>query len=281
MMSETELREVEGPSALGGGWRRLWHLLWLNAVSDFKSQYAEPTLGYLWILLRPLAFYGAIYVFITVIADRFGGVIPYYGVFLLLNIVLFNFFADSVGRCLRSLTARGGVVRRMRLPRVALPISNILSISFTLGANLTLAFAFILADGIDPMLTWLLLPVLLIPLIIFTVGMALLVAGAYVRVRDMTEIWPAVSRVLFFLSPILFPLELIPSGALKVAESFNPLAPIFAQARVWILDPDAPTWFTSGYTPVQEITPFVVLILVCVLGWIVFTREARRVAEEL
>jgi ABC-2 type transport system permease protein len=276
-----ELRDLEGPSATGGGLRRFWHLLWLTAVSDFRRRYAEPALGYLWIVLRPLAFYGAVYIFVTTFSNRFGGAVPNYGAFLLFNIILFNFFADAVGRSTRSLTGRGGLVRKMRLPRIALPFSMILSIGFTLFANLILAFGFIIAGGTHPMWTWLLLPVILLPLIIFTCGMALLVAGTYVRFRDMIEIFPAFQRVLFFLTPILFPLEFIPDGTLKAMEAFNPLAPIFAQARVWIFDSDAPTWFTFGYSPVQEVLPFALMVLTCVAGWFVFTREARRVAEEL
>ena len=93
---ELELREVRGPSALGGGWRRSWDLLLLIAVNDFKRSYLGTALGYLWSLARPLLLFAVLLVVFTE-AFNLGERVQSYPVLLLFNIVLFGFFQESTG----------------------------------------------------------------------------------------------------------------------------------------------------------------------------------------
>jgi ABC-2 type transport system permease protein len=144
-----------------------------------------------------------------------------------------------------------------------------------------IAFIWILAYGVEPTATWLLFPFAVTALIVFTSAVALLLSSLYVRHRDVAQIWPAISRALFYLSPVIFPIETIPKGWLTTLEAFNPLAPLFVQIRVWVIDPDAPTWFEYADGPFQEWMPFVLFVGICALGCWVFSRRARRMAEEI
>lgn len=274
------LREIPQPSALGGDWRRFWNLLWLSAVSEFNRRYAGSALGYLWTLLRPLMLFAVLYVVIATILGRFAE-IPHYPIILLLGIVLFQFFSDATGTSIRSMTARADLVRKVQFPRVVVPLTNVLVSAFTLATNLVVVFVWILAYGLEPMWTWLLLPVLLLPLVILVSGAALLVSALSVRLRDMAQGWPVFTRALFYASPVLFPIEVIPQGILRDAESLNPLAPILVQARVWIIDPQAPGWFEAADGALAAIAPFLVFTTLCALGWAVFIGQARNAAEEL
>src|SRR3954454_19151547 len=106
-----ELRDVRGPSALGGGTRRALELLYLIAVTEFKRTYFGTMLGYLWSLARPLMLFGVLLAVFTQVF-RVGSEVPHYAVLLLMNIVLFGFFQEATGTAVTSIVAQEGVVRK-------------------------------------------------------------------------------------------------------------------------------------------------------------------------
>jgi ABC-2 type transport system permease protein len=274
-----QLEDVRGPSALGGGWHRFLQLLWLTAVADYRRRYAGSALGYLWTLLRPLLLFGVLYVVITEILGNFAGV-PNYVVMLLLNIELIQYFTEATIVATYSLE-REALIRKVTIPQVVMPLSSVLNSAFSLAGGLLIALVWIVAYGVTPMWTWLLFPLLLVALLIFTAAMAMLLSSLYVRHRDVAQVWPAIARALFFLTPVIYPIEEIPKGWLTTLESFNPLAPIFVQIRVWVLDPNAPTWSEYADNLFQELTPFVIFAVICGLAVLVFSRRAKTMAEEI
>ena len=273
------LAPVRGPSALGGGWRRFLQLLWLTAVADYRRRYAGSVLGYLWTLLRPLLLFGVLYVVITEILGNFAGV-KNYPVMLLLNIEMIQFFTDATIIATYSLE-REGLIRKVTIPQVVMPLSSVLDSAFSLAAGLLIAFIWILAYGVDPTGTWLLFPLLLAAFLLFTGAVSLLLSSLYVRYRDVAQIWPAIARALFYHTPVIYPIEVIPKGWLTTLEAFNPLAPIFVQIRAWVIDPTAPGWFESADGAFVELMPLVLFVAICVGGAVVFARRARTMAEEI
>src|ERR1700754_3199795 len=111
-----------GPSALGGGVRRFVELTMVLARTEFKLRYFGSALGYVWSLMRPLLFFGVLYLFFTEILDVGKGV-PHYGVYLLTAIVLWNYFAEATGNAVASLVTREGLLRKIRFPRLVIPLS--------------------------------------------------------------------------------------------------------------------------------------------------------------
>jgi ABC-2 type transport system permease protein len=272
-------RPVRGPSAYGGGWRRFLHLTWLIAVTDFRLTYFGSVLGYFWSLVRPLLLFGVLYLVFSEIV-RFGDDIPSYPVVLLLNIVLFTFFAEATQNSVESVVNRENLVRKMHFPRMVIPLSTVLTSAFNLALNLLAVFVFVLAYGIEPRWTWLLLPLLLVPLVAFTVGTAMLLSSLYVRFRDVSPIWGVVSQLLFWGTPIFYTIEVAPESARR-ALLLNPLADILEQARVWVIDPSAPTAVDAIGGWGWLLAPAGLLLGVCALGLWVFDREAPRIAERL
>ena len=99
---------------------------------------------------------------------------------------------------------------------------------------------------------------------------------------DAAQIWPAIARALFYLTPVIYPIEAIPEGWLTTLESFNPLAaPIFVQLRVWVIDPGAQTWPEYADGALQEFMPLILFVATCGLAGFVFARRARTLAEEI
>src|SRR5919108_1493337 len=198
---ELELREVHGPSALGGGGRRSLDLLVLIAVTEFKRTYFGTALGYLWSIARPLMIFGVLLAVFTQVF-RIGSEVPHYPVLLLFNIVLFGFFQEATGAAVTSLVTQESIVRKTQFPRLVIPLAVVLTSAFNLGLNMVVVFGFLLASGVTALWTWLLFPLVLALLLGITAAVAMLVSSLYPRFRDMVIIWTVLSTVLFYGSPV-------------------------------------------------------------------------------
>jgi ABC-2 type transport system permease protein len=274
-----ELRDVPGPSALGGGWRRALELLYLIAVTDFKKAYFGTVFGYLWSLARPLMLFGVLLAVFTQVF-RLGSDVPHYPVLLLFNIVLFGFFQEATGTAVTSIVAQEAVLRKTQFPRLVIPLAVVLTSLMNLALNLVAVLVFLLAFGVAPRWSWLGFPIILALLVGLTTAVSMIVSALYPRFRDMAIIWTVASTVLFYASPVLYPLDRVP-GLLRDLLLINPLAPLLELARRWIVDPSAPgpAAVAAGHVPL--IVPVAVYVVVCALAVWIFAREAPRIAEEL
>lgn len=275
-----ELQEVHGPSALGGGSRRFFDLLWLISLNEFKKTFFGTFLGYLWSLVRPLLLFAVLLVVFTRIV-KLGNSIEFYPVLLLFNVVLFGFFQEATGVAVGSVLAQEGIVRKTQFPRLVIPLSSVLIGLFTLGLNLIVVFIFILAFGVDPTWTWLLFPVILLLLLVLTCGVSLLLSALNVRFRDVAIIWTVLATVLMYATPIIYPLEIIGPSFLRDVLLANPLTLIFEQARHWMIEPGAPSAIAAAGGWLHILPATTIYVVVCVLGAWVFRREAPRIAELL
>lgn len=276
---EVELREVRGPSALGGGWRRSLDLLVLIAVTEFKKTYFGTALGYLWSIARPLILFAVLLAVFTQIF-RIGSQVPNYPVLLLFNIVLFGFFSEATVSAVTSIVSQEGVVRKTQFPRAVIPLAVVLTSLINLGLNLVVVFTFILAWGIHPTWTWLLLPVIIVLLFGITTAVSMIVASLYPRFRDTALIWGVFSTVLFYATPVLYTIQVVPDR-FKDFLLLNPLTPLFELARLWVIDPSAPGPVTAAGGVGGVLAPIAIYALICVFGVWILNREAPRIAEEL
>jgi ABC-2 type transport system permease protein len=277
--ADMELREVRGPSALGGGWRRSADLLLLIAVTEFKRTYFGTVLGYAWSIARPLMLFAVLLAVFTQVF-RIGSEVENYAVLLLFNIVLFGFFQESTVTAVNSIVSQEAVVRKTQFPRLVIPLAVVLTSLFNLGLNLIVVFAFILGWGITPDLSWLLFPLVLLLLFVLTTAVSMIVSSLFPRFRDMAIIWTVAATLLFYATPVLYPLEAVPD-TLRQILLVNPLTPIFELARVSVIDSNAasPVEVAGGWTGL--VAPIALYALTCVLAVWVFNREAPRIAEEL
>ena len=274
------LQEVSGPSALGGGPRRFFDLLWLTAVTEFKRVYFGTVLGYLWSLMRPLMLFGVLLFVFTKVFRVGSDLVEHYPVFLLLGIVLFTFFQETTTNAVGSVISQEGVVRKTQFPRLVIPLATVLTGTFNLGLNLIVVLGFVFAFGIEPTWTWLFFPFAVAVLAIFTAAISMALSVLYVRFRDVAIIWVVVGQVLFYATPILYPVNF--DENYEHLLMINPLAVIFEQIRIWILaEPNAPT-ITEATGGVLGLLPAAaIFIAVCVYGVWIFNREAPRIAEAL
>jgi ABC-2 type transport system permease protein len=276
-----ELKDVTGPSALGGGWRRFLDLLILISVNDFKKTYFGTFLGYLWSLLRPLALF-AVLLFVFTKIFRVGANAEFYPVLLLFNIVLISFFQEATLASVMSVVNQESVVRKTHFPRLVIPLATVLTALFNLCTNMVAVVIFMIAFGVAIVWTWLLFPLIILSLFVLTIAVAMLLSSLYVRFRDVGIIWGVAVTALFYATPVLYPLQpdVVPEQYIKWI-LLNPLTPIFVEARHLIIDPSAPSAIETAGGAIHLLPAFLIYVAICVLAVWVFRREAPRIAEEL
>jgi ABC-2 type transport system permease protein len=268
-----------GPSALGEDLRRFWSLTYMLAATDFKLRFFGSALGYLWSLARPLLLFGTLYFVFTEIV-KFGKGVAFYPVCLLSSIVLFTFFSETTSRGVNSLVERENLLRKIRFPRMVIPLSVTLHALFNLGLNLIVVFVFVFASGIEPTLDWFQIPLLVLVLVVFTTGVTMLLSALYVRFRDTQPIWEVTLQLLFYGSPVIYVIDKVPEKFREIV-MFNPIAVVLTQWRHAVVDQSAPTAATAIGGAGLLVVPLAIVAAVFVLGLWVFLRETPRIAENL
>lgn len=276
------LSRGRGPAALEDDGRRFLELTVLLARTDFKVRYYGSALGYLWSLVRPLLFFGILYVVFTRVFGLGKGV-PHYPVYLLTGIVLWTFFVETTTASVQCLTTREGLLRKMRFPRLVIPISVALTAMFNLCMNFIAVVVFALANGVRPRLLWLEMPVIILLFTVLATGVGMLLSVLYVRYRDVQPIWDVFSQALFYLSPIIYTARNY-RGFVHIA-LINPIAALLTQMHyAWIGGSSGYVVHSAGAAiggTVRLVVPLAILFGVFALGLYVFSRQAPYIAENL
>ncbi|OGY21695.1 MAG: hypothetical protein A2126_01710 [Candidatus Woykebacteria bacterium GWB1_45_5] len=248
------------------------------ALTDFKLKYAGSILGYIWSLVKPLLFFGVLYVVFSVFF-RFGKGVPNYPVYLLLGIVMWSFFLESTLNGMHSVVSRGDLIRKVNFPKIIIVLATVLTSLLTFLLNLIIVFIFMFFSKIVPSATILLFIPIIAELVIFTLGVSLILATLYTKFRDFSHIWEVGLQVLFYATPIIYPLSLVPAKFVKFM-MVNPIAQIFQDARWALISRDTATsWSLISY-PKNLIILAIVLATVLV-GFIIFLKSAKNFAEEI
>lgn len=251
-------------------------------VTDFKLRYKGSVLGYLWTLLRPLALFAVLYV-VFVNFLRFGDDIPHYPIYLLLGVVLWNYFVEVTVNGVTSIVGKGDLMRKLSFPRYVVVIAGSVSALINLAINLLVVLVFVFINGVD--LTWNIvwLPLVIIELFVLSLGMSFLLSALYVRFRDINYVWEVLVQAGFYLTPILYPLTMVEKFS-EFASKFlllNPMAQIIQDARYTLVTPQTDTVYSvfagSGYW----LIPFAVVLFITASSAIYFRKKSPTFAEEI
>jgi ABC-2 type transport system permease protein len=248
--------------------------------TDFKLRYQGSTLGYIWSLLRPLLLFATLY-FVFAVFLNIGRGIPHYPQYLLLGIVLWNYFAEVTGGSVAAIVGKGDLLRKINFPKYVI----ILAGSFSAFINLLLNFVvigFFMAMG-HIGLTWhaLLIIPLVAELFIFSIAVAFFLSALFVRFRDVSYIWEVVMQAAFYATPILYPLTRIPHRYAKVL-ILNPMAQIIQDSRHALITPQTQTIYQvyGGDHWIWAI-PLGATLLIAVLAAKYFRSRSKYFAEEV
>ncbi len=270
--------EVE-PSAFGDDFHRFVTLTYVLARTDFKLRYFGSSLGYLWSLLRPLLFFGVMYVVFTQVFHAGAGT-KGYAAYLLNGIVTWTYFMETTTGCVQCMVQREGLLRKMRFPRLAIPLAVCLTSLFNFCLNFVTVVVFAFIDGVHPQVGWLEMPVLIALWTMLAVGTGMILSVLYVRFRDMQPIWEVLTQMLFYASPIIYPVTKYPASIQRIAMG-SPIASLLTQMRHAFVDPTAPSAAAEIGGAIRLLIPIGIIVAVFVFGLWFFRREAPNIAEQL
>lgn len=248
--------------------------------TDFKLRYQGSVLGYAWSLLRPLLLFLILYV-VFVKFLKIGGDVPHFPVYLLLGIVVWNFFDEMTVQSLGSIVGRGDLIRKIRIPRWIIVLSSSISALINLGLNLLVILIFVFVNHVDLMGTLLWVPLILLEVYIFALGLSLFLSAAFVKYRDIGYIWEVILQAGFYLTPILYPLALITNQAFQKLIMLNPMSQAIQDLRYAAVTHQTSTIYQVFDGGWYKFIPYVITVVVLVGGLLYFKSQAKYFAENI
>lgn len=214
-----------------------YHYLIKQLVSrDFKTKYKRSVLGVLWSFLNPLLMMTVQYI---VFSTLFQSSIPNFALYLIIGIVCYNYFNECAGMCLNSITGNAALITKVYVPKYIYPVSRMLSS----GINLLLSFIplvlVMLFTHVGFSKSMVLLPIPIICLAAFSLGIGMILATMMVFFRDTQFLWGVISMIWMYVTPIIYPESILPQKYLFLFK-LNPLYHIVRMVRTMLMDGISP-----------------------------------------
>lgn len=203
---------------------------------DFKTKYKRSVLGALWSFLNPILTMTIQYVVFSTI---FRSGIENFPVYLLSASILFNFFTESVGNGLGSITGNVSLITKVSIPRYIYPVSRVLSAGINLLMSTLPLFIVIAITGCKFGTSYFLIPLVYVLLLLFCIGLGMLLATSMVFFRDTQFLWGVVTMLWMYATPIFYPESIIPARFSFVFK-VNPMYYYLKFFRTILMDSGAP-----------------------------------------
>lgn len=229
---------------------------------DFKKKYKRSVLGFGWTILNPLMMMAVQYlIFSTLFKSSIDNFITY----LLTGIVLMNFFSESIGLGLTSILDNAHLINKVYMPKGIYPLSRVLSsvVNLLLAMIPLLLVAIIAGSPISKAM--LLIPIGLFLLLLFCYGMVLLMSTSMALFKDTFFIWSVLSTLWMYMTPIFYPVSIIPQRFLTIYK-MNPMYQYITFIRTILIDGKAPT-------PMNYLGCIVSAVLLLIIGHYVFKKN--------
>jgi teichoic acid transport system permease protein len=258
------------------------------ARSRFRAANEADRLGIGWTVLGPLinaAVYGLIFGVLLPSGSRPHNFVPY----LVTGVFIFQFFAACLAGGAKSIIGNMGLVRSLHFPRAVLPISLVVEQALALMPMLAVLAVIVLATGEALTVKWLLVLPALFLMTLFNLGVALIAARLTIHVRDLAQLIPFISRVIFYMSGIFFTAhgvqqmvserDDILAQVLGRVMAYNPVHIYISLVREGLIEHDRTTGlpYATGQTWLLGVAWGVGLVIV---GFLFFWRAEERYGRE-
>ncbi len=248
-------------------------------VTDFKLRYQGSFLGYLWSLLRPLGLFIILYlVFVRFL--KFGSDIPNFPIYLLLGIILWNYFADVTNGGIGAIVGRGDLLRKLNFPKYVIVLAGSFSALINLVINLGVVFAFMLIKHVDFHLSGLLAPIVIFELFLFSLALAFFLSALFVRLRDINYVWEVFMQGAFYATPVIYPVTMLPASAAKIL-LLNPVAQMIQDLRYMLVTTKTPTISSIYGNNWIRLVPVAIVIFFTIMAVWYFRKNSPKFAEEI
>ncbi|WP_230986630.1 ABC transporter permease [Cohnella fermenti] len=259
---------------------RLWanrQLIYSFTKRDIQQRYKSSFLGLMWSFVTPL-FMLAIYTFFfsVVFHSRWGaedGNKFQFAIFLFCGLTVFQLFSDVVNRSPAIIVANTNYVKKVVFPIEILPITLVGSALFNMAINVVLILVSVLFGYGSIPWTLVFLPIILLPLLLISLGLSWFLASLGVYVRDVMQFVGLAMQALMFLSPVFYPVSVIPVK-LHIIYKLNPLTSIIENMRSILIVGEQPDWGMVGISTG-------IGIAISVLGYVWFRKLRGGFADVL
>ena len=243
-------------------------LIWNLTITDLKIKYQSSVLGFAWSLLNPLFMMLVLY---FVFSNVFRFTQEHFALYILVGLIAWRFLANGTSVAMMSIVGKPSLVTKIYIPRQILVLSSTLSsfISSILEFCVLIPLLFIFGANITPYVLF--FPIVHVIFFFIVYGLSLMVAAMYVYYRDLTQIWEVVIQIGFFLSPIVYPISMIPAQYLPFYV-LNPVTIIIETYRNFLI---------FGLPPGLKSMVYLVIsaVIMMVAGNALFNRLERRFGE--
>lgn len=222
--------------ALFGVIKKYGFLIQQLVARDFKTRYKRSVLGVFWSLLNPLLTMTVQYI---VFSTLFKSDIDNYQVYLLTGLVVFNFFNEGVGQGLTSIVGNASLITKVYLPKYVYPVTRVLSSGINLLMSLIPLILVAAITGESFTRAYLMVPYILLCVLAFTIGFGMIMASAMTFFRDMQFLWGILSLLWMYLTPVFYPITIIPIEIRKYF-GYNPMLHYINAMRVIVMDAVTP-----------------------------------------
>lgn len=230
---------------------------------DIKLKYRRSFLGYLWSILNPLMVMG---IMVLVFSNMFRFDIENYPVYLIIGQSCFTFLTESTNQAIWSITGNASLLKKTYVPKYIFTFAKVTSscvnLIFSLGAMLIVFIICKIHFG----MAFFFIPIILIQLYCFCLGIGLFLAATNVFFRDIQYIYNAVTTAWMYVTPIFYPLEQLPENLQWLIKHLNPMFFYIDQFRDVVLNNHVPGARLMG-------AGIGASILALVLGCYVFIRN--------
>lgn len=251
--------------------------------TDFKLRYQGSIIGHLWSILKPFMMFTIMYlVFVRFL--KFDDGTPHYAVSLLLGMVTWNFFTEATNMGMLSIAARGDLLRKISFPKEIIVISSIIGAAINYGINIAVVLLFAIINGVQLDFGVLMLLPAFVELITFATGLAFILSSFFVKYRDMGPIWELVLQAGMYSTPIIYSITyIIQRGHTGVAKimMMNPIAQVVQDLRHHIVFDGATISWDIYDNKWMVAVPYLISIVVFIIGYTIFKKNSKKFAEIL
>lgn len=194
---------------------------------DVKIKYRRSVLGVLWTLLNPLFM---MIILSVVFSNLFKFDIENFPLYILSGQVIFNFFSGATTEAMSSIIGSAALIKKVYVPKYLFVISRVFSSFINLLASFTALLLVMIATRAELHYTVLLVPIPLILLVLFSLGIGLILAAVTVRFRDIIHLYTVFTTALLYLTPVIYPMSILPDWLYKIV-MLNPLTNMLIMFR--------------------------------------------------
>jgi len=242
-------------------------LLRLLIATNIKARYKRSVLGVAWTLLSPLLTMIVITIAFSAIF-RFS--VPNYPVYVLAGLVFYGFFQESTTQSMNSLVWGSTLLKKVYIPAAVFPIAAVGTALVNLGLTLIPLLAIMIFLGQPLTWTLLLVPAAMAMAAVFSLGVGLILSSIAVVFSDVVEMWGVIVRALFYLTPVMYPEEIVPERFIWLVK-INPLYHMMLCWREPI--------YHGALPPLDSVLKSLVWSVGTLLvGWWVFSRRSHQFA---